>query len=161
MKPECSRPIMLDRIGPGGLDITVDATPAECGALALRMGLPAVHAMSCTFHLERESRDIVSARGHLRARVTQTCVVTLEDFEASIEEHFQVRFVPEGRESEELNLDADDEIPFAGNQVDIGEAASEQLGLALDPYPRLPGAELPEPEEEPEENPFAALRRLN
>ncbi|HEX2940674.1 MAG TPA: DUF177 domain-containing protein [Rhodopila sp.] len=161
MNPECSRPIVLDRIGPAGLDVTVEATPAECGALALRMDLPAVHAMSCTFHLEREGRDVVLASGHLRARVTQTCVVTLEDFEADVEEDFRVRFVPEGEESEDVDLDADDEIPFTGNQVDVGEAAAEQLGLALDPYPRMPGAELPEPEEAPEDHPFGALRRLN
>ena len=40
--------------------------------------------------------------------------------------------------------------------IDLGEAAAEQLALALDPYPRAPGAVL-EMEEEPEAAPFAAL----
>lgn len=158
---ECSRPLILDRIGPNGLDFTVDATPAECGALALRMDLPAVHALSCRFHLNREGGDVVVAQGHLNALVTQTCVVTLEDFEASIEEIFTVRFVPEGSEQVEIDPEAEDEIPYSGNAIDLGEAAAEQLGLALDPYPRLPGAELETRPEETEENPFAALRRLN
>ena len=33
MTPEFHRPLSLDRIGPHGLDTTVDATPAECAAL--------------------------------------------------------------------------------------------------------------------------------
>jgi uncharacterized metal-binding protein YceD (DUF177 family) len=161
LTPEFHRPLSLDRIGPQGLDLTLEAKPAECAALAVRMHLPAVLALSCVFHLIREGRDTVLARGVLRARVTQTCVVSLEDFDASLEEVFQVRFVPSGEESDDIDPDADDEIPFEGNQIDLGEAASEQLALALDPYPRMPGVEMPAAEDDPEPHPFAALRRLN
>jgi uncharacterized metal-binding protein YceD (DUF177 family) len=161
MIPECSRPVILDRIGPHGLDVTVEATPAECGALALRMDLPAIHAMTCTFHLDREDHDVIVAHGQLRAEITQTCIITSEDFDATVEEEFRVHFVPEGMVSDDIDPDADDEIPFEGNQIDLGEAAAEQLGLALDPYPRMPGAELPDIEDESDPNPFAALRRLN
>ena len=45
--------------------------------------------------------------------------------------------------------------------LDLGEAAAEQLALSLDPYPRAPGAELPEVATEAEANPFAALRRMH
>jgi uncharacterized metal-binding protein YceD (DUF177 family) len=161
---EFHRPVTLDRIGAQGLDVTLEANPLECAALADRMKLPVVHAMSCVFHLLPESRDVVVASGYLRARVTQTCVVSLEDFETSVEENFQVRFVPSGEERDDIDPEADDEIPFEGNQIDLGEAAAEQLGLALDPYPRMPGAELPEAEATAEASPFAALaglRRLN
>jgi hypothetical protein len=53
--------------------------------------------------------------------------------------------------------------------IDLGEVASEQLGLAIDPYPRKAGAEVPaewtadpaaEPASEPKVNPFAALEKL-
>jgi uncharacterized metal-binding protein YceD (DUF177 family) len=164
MTPELHRPVSLDRIGARGLDMTVDASAAECAALAERMKLPAVHAVSCTFHLIREDRDRVLARGHLKARVTQTCVVSLDAFEADVEEVFQVRFVPSGEESDDVDPESDDEIPYEGNLIDLGEAAAEQLGLALDPYPRKPGAALTEPETEAKPHPFAALsglRRLN
>jgi uncharacterized metal-binding protein YceD (DUF177 family) len=161
MIPEFHRPLSLDRIGAHGLDLTIDATPAECSALAVRMNLPAVLAVSCVFHLIREGRDIVLARGVLRARITQTCVISLDDFDTPVEEVFQVRFVPSGEESDDIDPESDDEIPFEGNQIDLGEAAAEQLGLALDPYPRMPGVEMPVSEDEPEPHPFAALRRLN
>ena len=42
MSPELHRPIAIDRIGAAGLDVLVEATAAECAALAQRMKLPAV-----------------------------------------------------------------------------------------------------------------------
>jgi uncharacterized metal-binding protein YceD (DUF177 family) len=161
MTPELHRPLMLDRIGPNGLDITVDATPEECAALSRRMHLPAVQSLSCSFHLTRESDTVILVRGTLRAHITQSCIVSLEDFDAAVEDAFQVRFVPAGQESEEIDFDADDEIPYEGKEIDLGEAAAEQLALALDPYPRHPDAELPEVEGGADAHPFAALRRLN
>src|SRR4051794_14265441 len=154
---ELHRPVVLDRIGPAGLDVVVEASPAECAALADRMQVPAVHALTCSYHLVREGRDHVAARGHLRARITQTCVVSLEDFETEIEEVFQVTFVPAGEETDVIDPEADDDLPYEGNTIDLGEAAAEQLGLAIDPYPRMPGAELPEREAEETPHPFASL----
>lgn len=164
MRPELSRPVTLDRIGAHSLDVTVDATQQECAALAKRMKLPAMHALSCKFHLVRESRDVVFALGHLHARITQTCIVSLDDFDSTVDETFRIRFVPAGQESDDLDPEADDEIPFEASTIDLGEATAEQLGLALDPYPRMDGAALPEPEAEPAAHPFAGLaglRRLN
>ncbi|WP_428487665.1 YceD family protein [Rhodopila sp.] len=164
MTSEFHRPVAFDRVGAHGLDVTVDATAAECAALAERMGIPGVHAVSCVFHLTRERHDAVAARGHLRAVVTQTCILSLEDFQHSVEEVFQVRFVPADQVSDDIDPQADDEIPVEGNVIDLGEAAAEQLGLALDPYPRMPGADVPEAETAAEPHPFAALaglRRLN
>ena len=65
-----------------------------------------------------------------------------------------------------MDPEAEDEIPFASGVLDLGEAAAEQLGLALDPYPRQPGVALPELELELDgtPHPFAALaarRRTN
>jgi uncharacterized metal-binding protein YceD (DUF177 family) len=101
---------------------------------------------------------VVLARGALRAKVTQTCVVSLDDFDAPVEEMFQVRFVSVGQETDDIDPASDDEIPFEGNVIDLGEAVAEQLGLVIDPYPRSPGVEMPAIEDEPEQHPFAALR---
>jgi hypothetical protein len=84
--------------------------------------------------------------------------VSLDDFDAPVEEMFQVRFVSVGQETDDIDPELDDEIPFEGNGIDLGEAAAEQLGLALDPYPRGSGVEMPAVEDEPEQHPFAALR---
>jgi len=145
MTPEFSRPVARDRIGPRGPDITVEASAAECAALAVRLRLPAVHSLSCRFRL-RQAGDVVVAEGWLAARVTQTCVVSLDDFETAVTDHFTIRFVPAGTESDDVDPETEDEIPYAGNSLDLGEAAAEQLALSLDPWPRKPDARLPDPD---------------
>ena len=97
--------------------------------------------------------------GQLRARLRQCCVITMEDFDTEIAEDFEIRFVPEGMEAEEIDLDAPDEIPYAGATIDLGEAAVEQLALCLDPFPKKPGAALPEAADDVSAHPFAALVR--
>lgn len=159
MSVELSRVIELGRIGPAGLDVRVDAGTAECGALAQRMNLPSVLSLRCDFHLSLDG-EAVDARGHLRARVVQTCIVSLEEFEATVEERFQVRFVPSGTESDDEDPDSIDELPYEGHAIDVGEAAAEQLGLALDPYPRMPGATLPDDVTAEHTGAFAALAAL-
>jgi hypothetical protein len=164
MKPELHRPIAIDRIGPTGLDVTVEANTAECSALARRMNLPAVLALTCRFHIERDTAGTLMAYGDLAARVVQTCVVSLEEFVATTEECFTVRCVPDGEESVDPDPEAPDEITYADGTLDVGEAAAEQLALALDPYPHAPDAILPDIADDAEAHPFArlaAFRRRN
>lgn len=160
MSVELHRPVSVGQIPTLGSHILVEATPAECSALALRMGLPEVLELRCRFDLLRESNTMIRAHGTLQARVMQTCVISLEDFEATVEESFSVRFVPSGTENDDVDPESEDEIPYENGVIDLGEAAAEQLGLALDPYPRMPDAALPEVDAEPDPHPFAALDRL-
>lgn len=157
MTPELHRPVALDRIGPQGTEVLVEAEPEELRRLAERMGVPGIGALRCRFRLRRIGGETVEAQGELHARVTQVCVVTLDEFEGTVDETFTVRFVPDGMEDAHTEPDTVDEIPYAGGAVDLGEAAAEQLALALDPYPRKPGAELSEEAPEPDANPFAVL----
>jgi uncharacterized metal-binding protein YceD (DUF177 family) len=160
MTHELHRPLKTALIGPTGLDIAVEASPAERAALAVRMGIPGVLALSCRFRLEQAGHSRFLAYGHLLARVVRTCVVSLEDFEADMDEAFRVCFVAAGEETDEINPESDDEIPFEDGVIDLGEATAEQLALTLDPYPRMPEATLPENETDPETSPFAALTAL-
>jgi uncharacterized metal-binding protein YceD (DUF177 family) len=160
MIPELHRPIAVERVGPAGLDVVVEAGAAECAAIAQRMNVPAVLALTCRFHLERDTSGSLLAFGKLEARVVQTCVVSLEDFTAAVEERFTALCVPEGEESDDVDPEALDEIVYSDGMLDLGEAAAEQLALALDPYPRAPGAELPEIPDDPEAQPFASLEAL-
>jgi uncharacterized metal-binding protein YceD (DUF177 family) len=163
--PELHRPVPLDRIAPGGLTVTVEATADEGRALARRLAIPGVAGLLCRFVLRQVSGGTIEAAGTLHARVTRTCVVTLEDFDADVDETFALHFVPEGSESDDDDPESPDEIGYAGDSLDLGEAAVEQLALALDPYPRAPGAALPVLDQAGEgdvsaPNPFAALGRL-
>ena len=158
--PELHRPIAIERVGPRGLDVAVEATAAECAALAARMNIPAVLSLTCRFHLVRDAAGGLLAHGSLTAQVVQTCVVSLEDFAAPVEEQFAVRCVPAGEEGDSADPEAIDEITYADGVLDLGEAAAEQLALALDPYPRAPDAVLPDMQDEGPERPFDALRSL-
>lgn len=162
MTVELHRPVAVDALAPGGEEFVVQASAAECAALAARMRLPAVLSLRCRFRLLPGLAGGVAADGWLEAEVVQTCVVTLEDFSATLAEAFAVRFVPAGAEADDLDPESPDEIPYAGGVLDLGEAAAEQLALALDPYPRAPGATLPEVSGPAEDSasPFARLAEL-
>jgi Large ribosomal RNA subunit accumulation protein YceD len=160
MTSELYRPVALSKIGPRGLTIAVRATPEECAAVAARMDLPAIHSLDCRFTLAVETGGVsVSATGRLRAQVTRVCVTSAEDFETTVEDEFTVRFVPTGTEREDPDPDLPDEIPYEADTIDLGEAAAEQLGLALDPYPRMPGATVPDIGDNDDTSPFAILAR--
>ena len=160
MIPELHRPLAVDRIGAAGVEVVVEATAAECAALAQRIQLPSVLDLRCAFRLERDHAEVLIAYGHLSARVMQTCVVSLEDFPVTIDDRFSLCCVPAGQESDDPDPEAPDEIGYADGMLDLGEIAAEQLALTLDPYPRKPGAALPALADEPEQSAFAALRSL-
>lgn len=157
-KPEFSRPLLLDRLAAGTTQQDIAATPEECTAIAHRLAIPAVLALACRFRLRRGEAGRIEAEAELRARVVRECVVTLDEFEADADEEFRIAFVPHGTEADE-DPESDDEIPYQDGVIDLGEAAVEQLALSLDPYPRKPGAALPDEAEETPESPFAMLGR--
>ncbi len=141
---EFPRPLALDRIGPHGVSMTVTADAAELAVIAQRLMLPSVKRLVCRFDIRRSEAGILVADGVLDAAAEQVCVVTLDPFIQTVHEAFTVHFVPAGDEEDEPEPDAVDQIPYDSSAIDLGEAAIEQLALALDPYPRKPGATLPE-----------------
>jgi uncharacterized metal-binding protein YceD (DUF177 family) len=141
--PEFSRPRRLDQIGAGEGDITVTADANERAALARRFGLLGIESLDARYALHRDTSGI-RATGHLSARVTQACVASHEPVPATVEEDFEIRFLPEPEDTAdevELSEDECDTVFYAGNAIDLGEAAAETLALALDPFPRSPRAE--------------------
>ena len=142
-EPEFSRPHRLDLIGAGESQVEIHAEPDERAALARRFGLAAIDALAARYALRRDAAGVF-AKGHLDARVTQSCVVTEEPVPATIDEDFAIRFVPEfeGGAADEVELSEDecDTVFYSGGAIDLGEAAAETLALALDPFPRSPHA---------------------
>ena len=157
MTPELHRPVALDRIGPQGMAVEVEAKPDELPAIAARLRVLEVSSLHCAFKLRRVGASTVEAQGLLRAGVTETCVVSLDPFSHDVQEEFAVHFVPPGTEDDDPDPEAIDQIPYAGGAADLGEAAVEQLALALDPFPRKPGAALPAEAADQPPSPFAAL----
>ncbi len=158
--PELSRLVLAEHIGRADTHITVDANPSERAAVAQRLMIPAVARLRCQWTLRPGEAGMIQGHGSLEAAVQQSCVVSLEPFDVAVQEVFDVHFVLEGRETEDDDPDAPDQLTYDGVAVDIGEATVEQLALALDPYPRKPGAVLTIPGAEEHGGAFAALAKL-
>ena len=156
--PELHRPVPIDRLTAG--DIEVRASAEECAALARRLLLPGIASVSCRWRCSALPGGAFAAHGHLKAAITQVCVVSLDPFPVRIDERFEVHFIPEDQIGEEDASEEIDEIPYGGFEIDLGEATAEQLALSLEPYPRKPGAVLPPEASDDPLSPFAALAKL-
>ena len=145
--------------------ISIEATADERKALARRFGIVAVHQLQATVRLERAG-EAVLARGQLSASIVQSCAVSGEDLPVRIDEPLALRFVPAIElEDEEIELDAEDldEIPFEGDEFDLGEAVAQSLALSIDPYAAGSEAERVRKEilsDAAASGPFAALAAL-
>lgn len=170
---EFSRPLALDRISTTQHREEITATDKERAALAQRFDLLSLDSLTASFMLKRVRKDLVRVKGRVSADLVQACVVTLDPIPARIEERFEVDFL-EGAQPAVADLELDAEAaeapePAPDGWIDLGELAAEQLGLAMDPYPRKPDAEIPgkwraEPAAEAaateRPNPFAILKKL-
>jgi uncharacterized metal-binding protein YceD (DUF177 family) len=164
-----SIPVPVQEIGAGGRPVSFTADAEARAGLARRFGLQDVPALSLEGRLRAEGDGSYMFRGTIAAKVVQTCVVTLDPVENEIDEPIAVRFVPEERleaPGREVMVDAEEEEetePLIGDVIDLGEAVAEQFGVALDPYPRKPGAVMTPGRGQDDTgpgNPFAVLRNL-
>lgn len=157
----------LNRIRDGDrIELTAEA--GERRQIAERIGLRSLDRLEAHATLERQ-RDVVRARGRLRAAVTQSCVITGDPVSNHVDEPFDLMFVPEpepGAVDDEIELSGTecDTVFHDGAAIEIGEAIADTLALAIDPYPRSAGAEAALKEagvlSEAEAGPFAALAKL-
>ena len=141
--PEFTRPVDVGRLPPGGAIYGLKATPAERAALARRFDLLALDRLEAEVRLERLAGGLLRLSAALRADVAQACVITLEAVRGRIDEPFTVlyRAGAEAGETAVMLSGASELVePLPGDVLDIGEAVVQQLSLALDPYPRAPGA---------------------
>ncbi len=161
-----------------GLDLVITANEGERAAIARENGLVDLASLEAALHVERLGAEGLEVSGKVRARLRQTCVVTLEEFDTDIDAPVHVRFAPPHAEKKggrrpaaeedaehHFHLSDEDEPPdpLLGGEIDLGAIATEFLTLALDPYPRKPGATFTEPHPETDEavaSPFAKLLDL-
>jgi hypothetical protein len=147
-------------------DITITATRQQCVGLATDFGILAITALSGKVRLQRGPDNLIHATLDLKARVTQACVVTTDPVEQVIAERASLILLTQeqavARDIEHMPIDPDapDEIAAEGTIIDLGAILTEQVALALDPYPRKPDAVLPDELMEQRANPFSALTRL-
>jgi hypothetical protein len=161
-----SVPVAVDDIPENGLHIEAEA-PAEVRAQLVKLAnLRDLPHLSAVFDLARRGGGVHVA-GQVKARVGQTCVVTLETLENDLDEPINLLFAPRldaAAKDDGADHKAGDEEPpepLIGGKVDLGAIATEFLLLGIDPYPRKAGAEFAAVKTADDSaRPFAALEAL-
>jgi len=169
-----TRNIDVSHLGNAGVKQQIVANAEERLALQNEFGLLGLETLQADVDIRPWGPKGVKVDGRLRADVVQACIVTLEPVPAHIDQRFSLSFLPADAIAEDPKTVAEAEVvviydeedppePLEGHAIDLGPIVAEQLALALDPYPRAPGASLQEAVEEGAENPaspFAALSKL-
>jgi hypothetical protein len=167
-----SVPIAVAQIPEPGLHREFEANANQCRALAELGGLREVLSADASLDLTLMREGRVHVTGRVKARIGQTCVVTLDPIETDIDEAIDLIFAPPEQIPALADLvddaaESDAEIPdppepIVSGTIDLGRLATDALFLGVDPYPRKPNAifEPPAIPADPEDHPFAALKVL-
>ncbi len=190
--PEFSFPVDVTSLTLTGRSYTLKATPEERARVAARLDLQDVSEFTATLDAKFVGSGMFKVTGEIKAKVVQTCVVSLGAVPATIRDEVSATFITHdsfekekarrekikarakarGIDEDEdvVELGGDDPPEVAkGDRIDLGEVAVVHLALALDPYPRAPGATFSPPpgvgvaaeDDEPAvANPFAALAQF-
>lgn len=163
--------VRVDKIPATGRVVDVATDEEQREVLAARFRVDAVEAFEARVTAKR-FRGGVRAEGEVWGTVIQPCVVTGEPVAQQIRESIDRVYLPGRDEALErgagaevfVNLE-DDDFPdyFEGDEIDLADLVMEVFALAIDLYPRAPGAALPEEgagDDPAELSPFAALKAL-
>ena len=164
--PEFSRLLKVENLSALPVERELRATGEECRALAQRFRLEGLERLASRLRILPWNRGGIRVEGELQAHVVQRCVISLQPMPQDIAKGFVSFFAPP-EALDELSLEAlpmEMEAPevIEADGVDLGELVAQQLCLALDPYPHLPGARMPDFAGAPPSpaTPFAGLSRL-
>jgi uncharacterized metal-binding protein YceD (DUF177 family) len=151
-----------------GKILRLQADAAQLQQIVGHLGLASCEQVSADLTLEPARGDAVHVTGTVKARLHQACVITLDAVPVTIVENIDVRFAPPEKlgpiskaEIERTLEDEDPPEPLENGSIDVWALAIDHIAVALDPYPRKPGATLAADIEPPiKESPFAALAAL-
>lgn len=160
-RPPFSEPVRINEIGAG---IERRLVPDEAAVKRIIKALDLASLSEFEADLKLAPAHVGwTLSGRVRARLEQTCGISLEPLPVTVDERFSVDLVETVEtEGEEIEVSLDDNSPdvIEDGRIDLGQYAVEQLSLVLDPFPRKPGAEFVQPDEPTEISPFAVLKAL-
>lgn len=165
----------IEKLGALPSIVKAKADAATCVALAQYLGVDTVANFQSELAVRRWRKHGATIEGTVSADIVQQCVVTLEPVNSQVKEAVFARFLPASMLQPDKGLDEgivvdplaqDPPEPFDGREINLGLLLLEHLALGIDPYPRAPGAALPESvtfvaaEPEKRQNPFQVLAQL-
>src|SRR5690348_5502330 len=168
-----SRPLRVDEIRDESSG-SVETTASERTVIAKLLDLRGLEGLALTYRLVRAGAGRRRLKGGLKAKVIQTCVVSLEPVESTREVPVEIEFWPEAmivahaerEDGQGAPALAEWPEPIREGRIDLGPLIYETLATSLEPYPKREGVsfewsqEGEAPNREPRTSPFAALGAL-
>lgn len=169
-----SREISVADVPDKGIQTRLEASAEERTAIARLLDLTALDELSFEYSLSKQSDNRFVLDGKVQARVTQSCVLSLDPIESAPSILIDSQFWPEADLAEAaasdgaVQVDPEDDgpEPIVDGQIDIGHLAYEYFAAALDPYPKKSEATFDWSDARAGSNgegmdgPFAALKSL-
>lgn len=169
-----TRSFDVSHLGSTAQNRHVTADAAELQSLKQEFDLLDLTSFEADLTIAAWGQHGVKVDGRLKADVVQACVVTLQPVPSHMDHRFSLSFLPADVIAADPKTVAEAEVivvydeedppePLEGGVIDLGALLTEQFALALDPYPRAPGATLDGSAEEDVDkptSPFAALSKL-
>jgi len=167
--------VAIEDLPPEGLRISLTADAAKLSALAERLDVASIEQVTAAVELDwvkdEMGRRLVAVRGQIAAHLTQTCVVTLDPLQATLESEIDIRFTDRPDVAEpDLDSEPDDLDPpeyLPDGVIDVAEVVAQQLSLDINPFPRSPDLPYQDvsagdtaEQEEVSRKPFAGLAAL-
>lgn len=159
--------VPLREIGAQGYRGEHRASASELSELTRVLDIVSCDELVVSYEIHALSGGMYRLNGHIRGKVVQSCVVTLEPIAAKLDEPINVELrpahlMPEAPEGEQEVLETADIEPIEGDSIDLGLIVLEFISTGLDPYPRKEGAtlEFSDPAAGTAGKPFSALAKL-
>ena len=180
---EFSRFVDCGKLPSGGKNIKIEADQKERQALIERLAIDKLDSLVGEFSLTPRKKGRITLSGRITASIGQTCVVSLKPMvsalDITIERTYSLKpesdrkdhgepdedgYLSGGRQTKDLPEPPD---LLENGGIDLGEVASEELAVEIDPFPRLPGVEMKASPDlsgveqaDQKKNPFAVLESL-
>lgn len=161
----------LGRLSRSGDRVVIAPSRDDLARIARWADVAAIESFTANIELRKLSPSRFAFDAELRAEIVQSCVVTLDPLHTKVERAFarELHLSPAAHRAtskfvdiEVTVLDEDGAEEIASLRYDLAVPVLEELALAIDPYPRAPGAAFEAPKEGTESpvHPFAALKKL-
>lgn len=165
--------IPIDKVPPQGLTLPIKLTEEHKDNLKKALNLIEIENFQGEIKVTQSGKENFLVKGQISAKITQSCVITLEPVYSSLSEDINTKFVPQieqetisPQDEIEINpLEEQDLELIEQEQLNIGKLIYETFSTSLDPYPRTEGAHLEWQEksdngENNKDNPFSVLKKL-
>ena len=170
MQKKFSYPVKIDELNQNRYCYSFEADRDELEDIASILKVVAVKAFKGEVYLKKEKKEnLLRVWGTVAATVVVQSVISLENFEQSVNTPFELFYDTKAtyKDIRELDAGINDEIPdiIVNGEINLADICLEQVALQLDDYPRAKGEVFNfgdyigiEPLET--ENPFSVLKKL-